>query len=176
MIAPSPYELSSQPEVREAGSAKALSADNPGVIAPPPLLYGLAFLVGAVLHSLFPTPIVAPNVAAGIGLTLLCIGAVLAVWSRRTMEGASTNVNPSLPATTLVIIGPFQFSRNPMYLARTLLYLGLGFLANALSVVLALVPLLVVIHHGVIKREERYLEAKFGDAYRQYRAGVRRWL
>ena len=110
MIAPSPYELSRQPEVREAGSAKALSADNPGVIAPPPLLYGLAFLVGAVLHSLFPTPIVAPNVAAGIGLTLLCIGAVLAVWSRRTMEGASTNVNPSLPATTLVISGPFQFS------------------------------------------------------------------
>lgn len=176
MIAPTPYELSGTREVREAAAANAPSADNPGVIAPPPLLYGLAFLVGAVLHSLFPMPIVAPNVAAGIGLPLLSIGAVLAMWSRRTMEGASTNVNPSLPATSLVISGPFRFSRNPMYLARTLLYLGLGFLANALSVLLALAPLLIVLHHGVIRREERYLEAKFGDSYRQYRAAVRRWL
>ena len=92
------------------------------------------------------------------------------------MEGAGTNVNPSLPTTVLVVDGPFQFSRNPMYLARTLLYLGLGLLANALCVFVALLPLLVVMHHGVIKREERYLEGKFGDAYRQYRAAVRRWL
>ena len=176
MIAPSPYEVSSQPEVRAAGSANALSGDSPGVIAPPPLLYGLAFLVGAVLHTLFPTPIVAPNVAAGSGLTLLSIGAVLAVWSRRTMEGAGTNVNPSLPATTLVISGPFRFSRNPMYVARTVLYLGLGVLMNALCVVAVLVPLLLVMQYGVIRREERYLEAKFGDAYRQYRSAVRRWL
>ena len=92
------------------------------------------------------------------------------------MQRAGTNVNPSLPATTLVISGPFRFSRNPMYLARTLLYLGLGFMANALSVLLTLLPLLVVIRYGVIEREEGYLEAKFGDAYRQYRTTVRRWV
>lgn len=176
MIAPSPYELSSQSEVREAGSAHGLSAESPGVVAPPPLLYGFAFLVAAVMHSLFPMPIVAANIAAGTGLALLAIGAVLATWSRRTLEGAGTNVNPARPATILVTTGPYRFSRNPMYLARTFLYVGLGFLANALSVLLALAPLLVVMHHGVIKREERYLEDKFGDAYRRYRAGVRRWL
>ena len=92
------------------------------------------------------------------------------------MEGAGANVNPSLPATTLVISGPFQFSRNPMYVARTVLYLGLGVLMNALCVVAVLVPLLLVMQYGVIRREERYLEAKFGDAYRQYRSAVRRWL
>ncbi len=92
------------------------------------------------------------------------------------MEQAKTNVNPSLPATTLVTDGPFRFSRNPMYLARTLLYVGLGLLANSLAVLLTAVPLLMVVQHGVIKREEHYLEAKFGDAYRQYRARVRRWL
>jgi protein-S-isoprenylcysteine O-methyltransferase Ste14 len=63
-----------------------------------------------------------------------------------------------------------------MYLARTLLYLGLGLLVNGLGLMLVLAPLLVVMHYGVIRREERYLEAKFGEAYRQYRAGVRRWL
>lgn len=92
------------------------------------------------------------------------------------MESVHTNVHPSLPATTLVVAGPFRFSRNPMYLARTLLYVGLALLANALWVLAALVPLLIVMHYGVIKREERYLERQFGDAYLQYRAAVRRWL
>jgi protein-S-isoprenylcysteine O-methyltransferase Ste14 len=63
-----------------------------------------------------------------------------------------------------------------MYLARTLLYLGLGLLVNGLGILLMLAPLLRVMHYGVIKPEERYLEAKFGQSYRQYRAGVRRWL
>lgn len=92
------------------------------------------------------------------------------------MESTGTNVNPSRPATTLVTIGPYAFSRNPMYVARTCLYLGLGLLMNALCVLVAVVPLLVVMHYGVIKPEERYLEAKFGEAYRQYRSHVRRWL
>lgn len=92
------------------------------------------------------------------------------------MESAGTNVNPSLPATTLVMTGPYAFSRNPMYVARTCLYLGLGLMVNALGILLALVPLLLVMHYGVIKREECYLEAKFGEAYRQYRSRVRRWL
>lgn len=175
MSALSPYELSRQPALKAGLSPKAAS-DSPGVIAPPPLLYGGAFLAGSFLHSFFPKPVLAPNVAPRIGLGVLCIGAILAVWSRRTLERAETNVNPSLPTTTLVVTGPFRFSRNPMYVARTLLYSGLALLANALCVFAALLPLLVVMHHGVIKREERYLEAKFGDAYRHYRAGVRRWV
>jgi len=92
------------------------------------------------------------------------------------MEAAGTNANPALPATTLIVSGPFGFSRNPMYVARTILYLGLGLLMNALCVLAVLVPLLFVMQYGVIRREERYLEGKFGDAYRQYQAAVRRWL
>jgi protein-S-isoprenylcysteine O-methyltransferase Ste14 len=110
------------------------------------------------------------------GLAMLCCGAALAVWSRRTMESAGTNVNPSLPATTLVMTGPYAFSRNPMYVARTGLYLGLGLVVNALCVLVAVVPLLIVMQYKVIKPEERYLEARFGEAYRQYRSRVRRWL
>jgi protein-S-isoprenylcysteine O-methyltransferase Ste14 len=176
MITPSPYALSSQPENREVRSATAPSDDSPGVIAPPPLLYGAAFLVGAVLHSLFPKPILASSLAPGVGVALLSVGAALAVWSRRTMEGANTNVNPSLPATSLVVTGPFRFSRNPMYVARTVLYLGLGLLMNALCVLAVLVPLLLVMQYGVVRREERYMEARFGEAYRQYRSAVPRWV
>ncbi len=92
------------------------------------------------------------------------------------MEAAGTATDPRMPATTLVVGGPFRYSRNPMYLGRTLLYLGLALLANAVWVVAALVPVQIVIHYGVIKREECYLDRRFGDAYRRYRALVRRWI
>jgi protein-S-isoprenylcysteine O-methyltransferase Ste14 len=63
-----------------------------------------------------------------------------------------------------------------MYLARTLLYAGLALVMNTLWPLIALAPLLVLIQRGVIHPEERYLNAKFGHAYRQYQAQVRRWL
>lgn len=170
------YRPAERRQGRERVSRKVSAVDHPGVLAPAPILYGVAFLVGTLLHGLFPRPALPLGMAPLTGLALLCSGAVLAVWSRRTMEGAGTNVNPSRPATTLVVTGPYGFSRNPMYVARTFLYLGLGLLVNALSVVAVAVPLMLVMHYGVIKPEERYLEAKFGDTYRQYRSRVRRWL
>jgi protein-S-isoprenylcysteine O-methyltransferase Ste14 len=145
------------------------------VLVSPPLLYAGAFVIGSLCQWMAPMPILPVAVALWAGLAVLLCGAALAAWSRRTLE-AKTNIHPSLPATALVVTGPFRLSRNPMYLARTLLYVGLALLANALWVLSLLVPLLVVMHYGVITREERYLEVKFGDAYRRYRAGVRRWI
>jgi len=170
------YRPAERRQGRERVSQNVATVDHPGVLAPAPILFGVAFLFGTLLHGLFPRPALPLGMAPLTGLALLCSGAVLAVWSRRTMEAASTNVNPSRPATTLVVTGTFGFSRNPMYVARTLLYLGLGLMVNALGILVALVPLLFVMHYGVIKPEERYLEAKFGDAYRRYRTRVRRWL
>jgi protein-S-isoprenylcysteine O-methyltransferase Ste14 len=92
------------------------------------------------------------------------------------MERVGTNVNPTLPSTALVEAGPFRFSRNPLYVALTFMYVGLALLANALWVLALIVPVMVLMHYGVVRREERYLEAKFGDAYRDYRSRVRRYL
>jgi protein-S-isoprenylcysteine O-methyltransferase Ste14 len=72
--------------------------------------------------------------------------------------------------------GPFRYTRNPIYVALTLFYLGIGVVLNALWVLLLIVPLIVVMQLGVITREERYLERKFGDEYLRYKARVRRWL
>ena len=82
----------------------------------------------------------------------------------------------SKPTTALVTAGPFGSSRNPIYVALTLLYLGVAFLVNALWILLLVVPVLLVIRYGVIAREEAYLTRKFGDVYHQYTAQVRRWL
>jgi protein-S-isoprenylcysteine O-methyltransferase Ste14 len=80
------------------------------------------------------------------------------------------------PTTALVTEGPFRYSRNPIYLALTLLYVGVALLINALWILLLIVPVLLVIRYGVIAREEAYLTRKFGDTYRQYTARVQRWL
>jgi protein-S-isoprenylcysteine O-methyltransferase Ste14 len=80
------------------------------------------------------------------------------------------------PTTALVTEGPFRYSRNPSYVALTLLYVGVALLINALWILLLVVPALVVLRYGVIAREEAYLTRKFGEAYRQYTTQVRRWL
>ena len=152
------------------------SADNPGVIALPPLLYGGAFIVVLVLRWFWPMRIVADSGLLWAGLGLVAIGVALASWGRRTMKAAGTNINPSLPATALVASGPFRYSRNPLYVALTIVFLGLTLAVNTWWGVVVLIPLLAIMHRGVVRREERYLEQKFGESYRQYRSKVRRYV
>jgi protein-S-isoprenylcysteine O-methyltransferase Ste14 len=76
----------------------------------------------------------------------------------------------------MVTQGPFQYTRNPAYLSMTMIYTGISSLANALWAILLLPVALQVIQRGVIEREERYLERKFGEEYLRYKARVRRWI
>jgi protein-S-isoprenylcysteine O-methyltransferase Ste14 len=151
-------------------------ADNPGVIVWPPLLLGAVVSVVLVLGWLWPLPAFPRPAALWVGVALLLVGAALNVWGVVSLRKAGTNINPSLPATALVISGPFRFSRNPLYVAGSVLLFGLALALNNLWGALALVPLSAVMHYGVILREERYLEAKFGESYRQYCSTVRRYF
>ncbi len=92
------------------------------------------------------------------------------------MQAAGTNINPYRPSTAIVTSGPFRYSRNPLYLALTLLYLGLTLAFNTWWGIVVLLPLVVVMDRGVVLGEERYLEQKFGESYRRYRSEVRRYL
>jgi protein-S-isoprenylcysteine O-methyltransferase Ste14 len=152
------------------------SSDVPNVLVLPPLLYGVAIAIGFLSQWIVPRPILSSNARYWLGGALLAFGLFLAIWGHRVMERAGTNVNPTLPATALVATGPFRYSRNPLYVALTLVYVALALLANALCVLVWIVPVLVLMHYGVVRREEQYLEAKFGDAYREYRSRVRRNL
>ena len=154
----------------------ATSTDNPGVVFRPPLIYLVAFIVVLVLRWFWPMPIVGRAVAVWAGLACVALGVGIAIWGRRTMQAAGTNIDPSLPATAVVTSGPFGYSRNPLYAALTLLYLGLTLAFNTWWGIVLLVPLLIVMHRGVVLREERYLEQKFGATYRAYRSKVRRYL
>jgi protein-S-isoprenylcysteine O-methyltransferase Ste14 len=92
------------------------------------------------------------------------------------MLAAATNINPFKPTISIVTSGPFRITRNPLYVGVTLIYCGLSLVSNTWWCFVLLVPVLLLIHFGVVTREESYLERKFGDGYREYRARVRRYL
>jgi protein-S-isoprenylcysteine O-methyltransferase Ste14 len=152
------------------------TVDNPGVIAFPPALFAGTFALGLLLHFIFPIPFLPRLIAIASGVVVLVGAAVIAISAFRAMRRAQTAVNPSRPTTAIVSDGAFGFSRNPIYLSLTMLYVGIALLFNALWVLLLLLPLVVVVQNGVIKREEHYLEQKFGDEYLRYKASVRRWV
>jgi protein-S-isoprenylcysteine O-methyltransferase Ste14 len=152
------------------------SSDTAQVLVLPPLVYGAAFIIGLLLHLVFPLYILPTTLARGIGVVCVLVSLPLALATLRVLSRAHTPVDPMKPTTALVTEGPFRYSRNPIYLALTLLYVGVTFLVNAWWILLLVVPVLLVIRYGVIAREEAYLTRKFGDPYRQYTTQVRRWL
>jgi protein-S-isoprenylcysteine O-methyltransferase Ste14 len=158
---------------------QAPSKDIAGVIAPPPLIAGLTILCGLALDWLAPAYILsvlfAPATRIILGLALAGGGAWLVFKAERTFKAVGTNVPPWRPALALVTQGPYAWLRNPMYLAAGLLVAGIGFLFASDWTIVLLVPAGLLLHFGVVLREERYLETKFGDEYRRYKAKVPRY-
>lgn len=152
------------------------TSDDPGVAILPPVLYGGAFLVVLLLNWIWPLKIVRQPIAFWLGIILSVTGLIIGEWGRGTMHGAGTKISPLKPANSLVTSGPFRFSRNPLYVAITILFLGLTMLLNSWWGVILLAPVLITLHWGVVLREESYLERKFGDHYAEYRSRVRRYL
>lgn len=156
------------------------SRDIAGVVARPPFIYGGALLVGGVAGRLLPVlawPPEWPTDGARIaGLLLLAIGILLLAAGVLQFKRHGTPVPTHQPTTALVTTGVYGISRNPLYLALTAIYLGIGLVLPSLPVLVLVLPVLVVMRYGVMAREESYLDGKFGDAYRAYKARVRRWL
>ena len=154
--------------------------DRPGVIARPPRIAYLLLALGALLEWLWPLPLLPPGWPAaarwGGGSGLVTLGLIVMTLAIRAFRSAGTNVETPKPATALVTDGVYGRSRNPMYVALALLFGGIAVLADSGWLGLLLVLYVGVLRIGVIAPEERYLEGKFGDRYRAYRARVRRWL
>ena len=150
--------------------------DKPGVVAPPPLIYLGPLVLGFLLNRRFPVPFLPRGMRRVLGWPLLGGGVLLMNWFFWALRSAGTPTNPYKPVSSLVTDGPFRYTRNPGYLSMLMIYAGISSLANALWAILFLPAALVVIRRGVIEREERYLESKFGEEYLRYKARVRRWI
>lgn len=152
------------------------TTDNAGVIAPPPILFAGCILAGVLIDLAWPLALLNDNWQYWIGGGLLVAGFALAFACILLFHRAGTNVPPYRPTTALVTDGPYRHSRNPMYIALFLAYLGIGVMADNGWMLALTVPLFMVMNVGVIAREDRYLEGKFGAAYIEYKSRVRRWL
>ena len=150
--------------------------DKAGVIAFPPLIFGSAFVLGLLIHFMFPRSFIPQKPALWLGILLILVAGLVVVSAFRALARAKTAINTSEATTAIVTEGAFRYSRNPMYLSGTLLYIGIASLVNSLSLILLVVPLIVVIQRSVIEREEQYLEGKFGEEYLRYKTRVRRWI
>ena len=149
-------------------------ADSPGVRFPPPLLFALGLAVGWLINKWIPLPpLPLPPL---LGWALVAAGVVLALSAMSLFLRARTHLIPNRPATALVEAGPYRFTRNPMYVSLTTVYLGVCVLMQSLWALVFLPLVLVVIYRKVIAPEEAYLERRFGGEYVQYKKRVRRWL
>jgi protein-S-isoprenylcysteine O-methyltransferase Ste14 len=153
-----------------------LKPDRAGIIAPPPVIYLAALAAGLAAEWQLPLALSLGDVKRFVGWSLVGVGGLLLLWAARALRRARTSVSPYKPTSVLVVDGPYRYSRNPIYLADALIYIGISVVIDTLWPILLLPIALAVLQQGVIAREERYLERKFGDQYRQYQASVRRWL
>ncbi len=163
-------------EPREPDAGK---SEHAGVRLPPPALFLGALVIAIALEWLWPLGWLdglADPLRYGLGGALVLAGAALMISALVGFRRAGTAIAPWEPATALVSTGLYRFSRNPIYLAMAMIYLGLALLFAASWALVALIPTLAALHVWVIRREEAYLERRFGETYRQYRAQVRRWI
>lgn len=144
----------------------------------PPVIYAALFGVGYIAHRLAPMHLFdeLPPAVRRFGWVLVAFGVLVGASAGFLFFRAGTTPNPRRPTTALVAQGPYRFTRNPMYLGLALVYLGVALLLNAAWPLVLFPVAIMLVERWVIAREEVYLERRFGDAYRAYKARVRRWL
>ncbi len=153
--------------------------DTPGVIAPPPLIALATVVIGVAGDWLLPLNALASVLnwpaRIGIGAVLLLAGGALVVVGKQAFKQVGTDVKPWRPSLALATTGIYAHLRNPMYVGAMLMLGGTAALLVSDWLVILLVPTALLLHFGVVRREERYLEAKFGEDYRRYKARVPRY-
>ncbi len=150
--------------------------DNAGVVAPPPLIFGVPLIMSLLANRKLELRFLPSGLARLLGWPLFIGGIFLVVWFSITMKRADTPIDPREPVSKIATDGPFEYTRNPAYLATTMIFAGLATLNNSLPSIILLPIILAVMKRGVIEREERYLEEKFGEEYLRYKARVGRWV
>ena len=111
-----------------------------------------------------------------LGLVIVTIGLLVGGYALRAMTRAGVTPVPWRAPEKLVIDGPFRFSRNPLFISLTVMYIGISVVANTIWPLGFLVFALVIVNRETVLQEERFLEKKFGEEYRSYKMRVRRWI
>ena len=154
--------------------------DNANVIAPPPIIFALFFVTGLLIdyfyqYRLFPIDHRDPTLLLP-GYIIIFVSLIIVGTSIQTLKKHNTTHKVNKPTTAIVKTGIYQHTRNPIYLSVIILFIGVSFIINSIVMLLLIIPMFIILNQGVVKREEKYLESKFGDEYIEYKNTVRRWI
>jgi protein-S-isoprenylcysteine O-methyltransferase Ste14 len=151
--------------------------DAPQIAIPaPPLIYLIPLAIGISIDWFFPAPLMPGRIQYFIAIALALPGAMAMPLVLSEFRRARTHFDPRKPATSIVADGPYRYSRNPAYLSLAFVYLAVTAAVDSAWLLAGFLPAFLMTHYGVILPEERYLEHKFGDRYRGYKAAVRRYF
>ena len=150
--------------------------DAPGLVVPPPLIYLPAVVLGFVTDRLWSVALLPDVLQYALGGVLLVTSLAIVPWVLREFAKVGTHFDARKPVVALITGGPFRLSRNLSYGALTLLCVSIAVVTNTLWILLWLAPAVLILDVAVIRREERFLDQKFGEPYRDYKRRVRRWL
>lgn len=153
-----------------------LKNDNPGVIAPPPIIFLCFLILGYFLNLFYPIGVLERPLSTIISAIFFVYAALTAGLAFFYMVKSGTNVDVRKPANTIVTVSVYSYSRNPMYLSMVILLVAFALLFDALWIALVIPFFIIAMQKGVIEREEAYLESKFGNEYLEYKNRVRRWI
>jgi protein-S-isoprenylcysteine O-methyltransferase Ste14 len=142
----------------------------------PPRIALIATIAMVILHITVPLTIIVHAPFSYAGAVVMALGVAMIVWSRRAFQAAATPITPFTESTALIRHGLYRWTRNPMYLGAVLLVSGVAFLLGSVTPLLVAVVYFIILQEGFIRHEERLLEQRFSDEYRNYRRSVRRWL
>lgn len=147
-------------------------------VLPPSLICLGAISAGIILHEVWPLGVLQQLVLLRliIGIAFVLVGIVLTVSSIRAFRHAGEKTSQRASTVKIVQTGPYRVSRNPMYVAYVIISMGIAIVLGNGWIMFLMVPAILLIHAGVVRREEHYLRAKFGDEFKRYRLQVRRWL
>ncbi len=147
-----------------------------GTLLPPPLIYLCFIQLAWGLSDVLPLPLLDNACTKWLGWGLILFSFGLLGWTVWEMVRQRTTLNPYGVPVMLLQHGPFRFSRNPIYLADTLIYCGIALLLSSVWPWILLPFLIYCMNYAVIEHEEALLETLFGEHYRMYRQRVRRWI
>ncbi len=148
------------------------------VAVPPPAVFGIILLMGVGLGYFLPVRLLPESLTLRLvagGATCL-VGASIGAWALLTFRYAHVTPDFGNPVAHLLENGPYRYSRNPLYIALSMVLLGFSFLLNTAWLLLGVPVLLFVLGRTVVVKEEQYLRTRFGERYISYSRNVRRWI
>ncbi len=153
-----------------------MDSDFQKPFAPPPMIFGVAFLAGLGIDFIYPSPLMPLWLQLGSGAGFITGGVLLIRSSMQSIDRAGTTYNPYAASTTLVISGIYRYTRNPGYLGLTVIQIGLALMIDSLWIAMTTIVAVMVTNQFVIRLEEEKLSCAFGQEYQDYLSKVRRWI